>query len=104
MYLGNRVRRLQAVDNKTVYARSVNQAKAAVIEPEPTVVTVVDTAQVDSLKETVAIQRGRVRKLLQVLRGKNQVIARQEREIAALREPEQLTVDQILSAKSKINS
>ncbi len=119
MYLGKSVGKLTAVDEKTVYARAAaipaeaktSRAKrsfslpklklksASLVEPTITPAELAaKEAELQHLRNENAVYRNRIHKLLATLRGKNRVIARQERELAAATQSEPLTVDQILGS------
>lgn len=115
MYLGRTIQTVKAEDSRQVYAQAAavkapkakRVAKPVEVEKVLEPVAVVDTTavveaqekEITKLREEVAIYRGRVRKLLDVLRGKNRTIARQEREIQAHGQQDPLTVDQILAGQ-----
>lgn len=114
MYLGRTIQTVRAVDSREVYARPAavkapkakRAVKAAPLEKQVEIVTVMDTVTVEAqakeiakLREENAVYRGRIHKLLNALRGKNRTIARQERELQALGQTDPLTVDQILAGQ-----
>jgi len=106
MYLGRKQSSVKAKDDRTIYAQAATppklKAEAApvpvaqhqtVIAPE----SKSDALELARLRTANAIYRSRIRGLLDVLRGNKKLISRQEKELAALREPERLTVDEILA-------
>jgi hypothetical protein len=119
MYLGRNIQTVRAVDSRQVYAQAAavkapkakRAAKPLEVQNIPEPVAVIDNTaiveaqekEIAQLREQNAIYRGRIHKLLDVLRGKNRTIARQEREIQALGQSDPLTVDQILAGE-KVNA
>lgn len=106
MYLGNKQFSVNAKDNGTIYAQAATPPKLevkaeplpvaqhqTVASPEPKS----DALELARLRTANAIYRSRIRGLLDVIRGHKKLISRQEKELAALREPERLTVDEILA-------
>lgn len=110
MYLGKFKESYQAKDNNTIFAAGAPSAEAVGVAPvavamtDNTPVAQTDKERIAELETALAKatadtnhQRGRVKRLLNVLRGNKRTIARLERELAA-RTGDQLTVDDILAS------
>lgn len=133
MYLGRHTRTTRAKDDATIFASAPSitpqpqrpkrklraQEKPAKVATHATEVSklavsvttdsgvtpqqVAPSAEVERLQSALSVQRGRIRKLLALLRNKNKTIARQEREIAALTASDRLTVEDVLAeAKTSV--
>lgn len=115
MWLGSTRGYVKAVDNKTVYAIGHPKVDASPKKPvalkvsAPAVMDAPSTRELQlekELKEARAMNshlRGRVLRLLSVLRGEKRTIARLEREVAAHTSSNPLTVEQVLSSASVMN-
>jgi len=111
MYLGMKLRTVKAQDAGTIQAtrRVPLETVSAVVETVATpvvaeVTSVTDAERVVQLEQELAKarsmdahSRGRLRKALNVIRGKNRTIARLERELAAHSSSDPLTVDMVLT-------